>query len=72
MKEKIIIDIDFYVCDLIDYVRRYWIKEKLEVLFYFEDVAFILKISYVVFKEDLWVWIYNKSGEYLVKLGYWM
>ena len=72
MKEKTIIDIDLHVCDLIDYVRRYWIKEKLEALFYPEDVASILKTSHVVFKEDLWVWIYNKSGEYSVKSGYWM
>lgn len=72
MKKKTINDIDLCVCDLIDYVRRDWIKEKLEALFYPEDVASILKTSHVVFKEDFWVWIYNKSGEYSVKSGYWM
>lgn len=38
-----VIDIDLRVSDLIDYERRDWIKDKLEDLFYPEDVKCILK-----------------------------
>ena len=67
-----IIDIDPRVSDLIDRSKRDWIKEKLEALFYPEDVALILKTRPVISKEDFWVWRYNKSGQYSVKSGYWM
>ena len=66
-----IIDIDLRVSDLIDYERRDWIKEKLDDLFYPEDIKCILKSRPVISKDDFWVWGHNRSGDYSVKSGYW-
>lgn len=70
--KKPIIDIDLRVYDLIDYERKYWIKHKLDGLFFLEDIKRILKTRPVISKDDFWVWGHNRSGEYSVNSGYWM
>lgn len=47
-----IIDIDLRVCDLIDRDKRHWNKEKLEDLFFPEDIDRILQTRPVINKDD--------------------
>lgn len=67
-----IIGIILIVHALIDYERRDWIIDKLEDIFFPEDIALILQTRPVIFKDDYWIWEHNRSGEYSIKSGYWM
>lgn len=66
------IDINLRVSDLIDGPSRMWNTKLVHDLFYQEDAKYILQHQPVVCKDDFWVWLHNKSGEYSVKFGYWL
>lgn len=72
LMKNAIINIDLLVMELIDVERIRWDKEKLDELFYPEDVARILAHKPVPSKDDFYVWKPNKNGSYSVKSGYWL
>lgn len=67
-----LINIDLLVSDLIDFRKRDWLIDKLDDLFYPDDVVKIRVNKPVVGMEDFWIWKHNKSGDYSVKSGYWL
>ncbi|KAG2304864.1 hypothetical protein Bca52824_033515 [Brassica carinata] len=62
----------FDVADLLNETSKWWDIDKLNELFYPDDVNLILKIKPVVEEEDFWSWHYNKNGDYSVRSGYWL
>ncbi|XP_048596342.1 uncharacterized protein LOC125578099 [Brassica napus] len=59
------------VSDLIDLQNNCWNMEKLQELFYQEDIDRIMSMKTAFGEEDYWVWVHNKNGSYSVKSGYW-
>lgn len=45
--------------------------EKLEDIFYPEDIQSILSMKIGFGHENYWVWFHNRNGSYSVKSGYW-
>lgn len=66
------IDLNLKVKDLIDHRAKRWDRDKLNELFFHEDVERILRIKLVVAKNDYRIWKYNRSGAFSVKSGYWL
>lgn len=48
-----------------------WNMDKLNDLFYPQDIAIITEIKPVVSSEDFYCWNHTRSGEYSVRSGYW-
>ena len=46
--------------------------QKLESLFYKQDINIILQIKPVVSSQDFFCWNHSRSGEYSVNTGYWL
>lgn len=67
-----LIDLNLYVKDLIDGQTRKWKMAKLQDLFFPADVKLIVKQQPVVWKQDFWVWMHTKSGDFSVKSAYWL
>ncbi|KAL0867233.1 hypothetical protein Bca101_046351 [Brassica carinata] len=66
------IDLELRVSDLLNVTSKWWDIDKLNDLFYPEDINRILMMKPVVDEEDLWSWSYNKNGDYSVRSGYWL
>lgn len=72
LMKNILIGINQRVSDLIDQRTGVWKMRILKDLFYQRDVDLILKKKPVVSQQDYWVWNHTKSGDYVVKSGYWL
>lgn len=66
------IDLNLYVKDLIDIPNIKWNGTRLRDLFYPEDITGIMKNQPMVWKDDFWIWMHNKSGDFSVKSAYWL
>ncbi|KAG7560018.1 Reverse transcriptase zinc-binding domain [Arabidopsis thaliana x Arabidopsis arenosa] len=66
------VNLSLKVADLIDVESRKWNRELLDDLFNQRDVEIILRRNPVVKKEDFWVWMHTKSGDFSVRTGYWL
>jgi hypothetical protein len=64
------VDGEAKVAELIDRDRRAWDKEKLERLFYEEEVKAILKIPLNLQREDVVIWKETPNGVFSVKTAY--
>lgn len=51
---------------------HYWNLGLQEDLFYPQDVEIILKIKPIISSADFFIWNHSRSGEYLVRSGYWL
>lgn len=71
LMKNIFVDLLLKVEDLIDHQKRCWKMEKLEDLFYPEDIQSILSMKIAFGQEDYWVWLHNRNDSYSVKSGYW-
>lgn len=71
LMKNILVDLMLRVSDLIDHQNRCWNLEKLEELFYEEDIRSILAMKIAFDHDDYWVWLHNRNGSYSVKSGYW-
>lgn len=72
LMKNILIDIELRVSQLIGHSTGLWIKELLEEIFFQRDVDLILKKKPVVSQKDYWVWDHTRSGDCMVKSGYWL
>ncbi|XP_048596341.1 uncharacterized protein LOC125578098 [Brassica napus] len=71
LMKNIFVDLLLKVSDLIDLQNNCWNMEKLQELFYQEDIDRIMSMKTAFGEEDYWVWVHNKNGSYSVKSGYW-
>lgn len=71
LMKNILVDLELKVSDLIDFQNLSWYLDKLQDLFFVEDISSILAMKTVFDQEDYWVWLHNKHGSYSVKSGYW-
>ena len=71
LMKNIFVDIMLKVSDLIDFQNKCWDLEKLEELFYDEDIRSILATKIAFNEGDYWVWLHNRNGNYSVKSRYW-
>ena len=69
--KNIFVDLLLTVDQLVDTQNKCWNSEKLEELFYEEDINRILAMKTAFDQQDYWVWLHNKNGSYSVKSGYW-
>ncbi|XP_019091045.1 PREDICTED: uncharacterized protein LOC109128670 [Camelina sativa] len=67
---QIHMNISLKVSDLIHHHSNGWDRDRLDDLFYPQDIDRILAIKLVLDEEDFWCWEPNKSGDYSVKTGY--
>ncbi|KAG2299108.1 hypothetical protein Bca52824_035580 [Brassica carinata] len=71
LMKNILVDLELRVSDLIDHQNKCWNMEKLEELFYDEDIRRILEMRTTFNQKDYWVWLHNRNGSYSAKSGYW-
>ncbi|KAL0876533.1 hypothetical protein Bca101_026238 [Brassica carinata] len=71
LMKNILVDLELKVSDLIDFQNGSWCLDKLQELFFEEDINRILAMKTVFEQDDYWVWLHNKHGFYSVKSGYW-
>lgn len=67
--KNIFVDLLLTVDQLVDSQNKCWNIEKLEELFYEEDINRILAMNTAFDQQDYWVWLHNKNGSYSVKSG---
>lgn len=72
LMNNIFVNLELRVNDLIDPVTKSWNSETLSDLFFPRDIELIQKIKPVASSDDFWCWEHTKTGEYLVKSGYWL
>lgn len=71
LMKNILIDLNLKVSDLLIPNSHVWDIQKLEELFYQEDINLIQKIKPVIDSPDFFCWNHTKSGDYAVRSGYW-
>lgn len=71
LMKNIFVDLMLTVDKLIDPQNNCWRLDKLQELFYEEDINRILAMQTAFDQQDYWVWLHNMNGSYSVKLGYW-
>ncbi|XP_048591502.1 uncharacterized protein LOC125576153 [Brassica napus] len=71
LMKNILVDLNLKVSDLMIPNSDLWDHQKLENLFYDQDIEIILKIKPAVSSPDFLCWNHTRSGEYSVKSGYW-
>lgn len=59
------VDLELKVSDILDQRAKWWDIDKINDLFYPEDVERIIKMKPVVEDEDFWCWVHNKMGSTL-------
>ena len=60
------------VKDIISADGNHWNYDKLQELFYPQDIKQILKFPPVKSRSDFWIWKFNKSGDFSVKSAFWL
>ncbi|XP_048621839.1 uncharacterized protein LOC106398406 [Brassica napus] len=71
LMKNIFVDLMLTVDKLIDPQNNCWKLDKLQELFYEEDIKRILAMQTAFDQQDYWVWLHNRNGSYSVKSGYW-
>ncbi|XP_048605541.1 uncharacterized protein LOC106393034 [Brassica napus] len=71
LMKNIFVDLMLTVDKLIDPQNNCWRLDKLQELFYEEDIKRILAMQTAFDQQDYWVWLHNRNGSYSVKSGYW-
>ncbi|KAL9308301.1 hypothetical protein AtEden1_Chr1g0038531 [Arabidopsis thaliana] len=71
LMKNVIFDLDLRVENLLDLTSGTWDLDSPHEHFYTRDVDLILKIKSDVSSHDFFIWEHTKSGEYIVKSGYW-
>ncbi|KAF8108218.1 hypothetical protein N665_0113s0008 [Sinapis alba] len=71
LMKKFLIDLNLRVKDLMLPNSHLWNMDKLNDLFYPQDIAIMIKIKPVISSEDFYCWNHTRSGEYSVRSGYW-
>lgn len=59
--KNIFVDLELKVCDLIDFQNKCWNIDKLQELFFEENISRILEMKTIFDQEDYWVWLHNKK-----------
>ncbi|XP_013658605.2 uncharacterized protein LOC106363406 [Brassica napus] len=60
------------VKDIINADGNQWNYDKLQELFYPQDIKQILKFPPVKSRSNFWIWKFNKSGDFSVKSAFWL
>ena len=71
LMKNILVDLNLKVSDLIIPNTHLWDLQKLENMFYKQDIELILKQKPFISSPDFYCWNHTRSGEYSVKTGYW-
>lgn len=72
LMKNCLVDMYLKVEDIIDRPNISWKRDKLDDLFYPNDVKLILAQKPAVLRYDYKCWEHTKSGEYSAKSGYWL